>query len=756
MSVIDPLICERCERPLESDDAISVIEGVCGICRNTAQSLVQPVRADQILSKGQASRGAFLDDLPSLNSVRSASEPWLVEVSSVARAEENKKPSAFIPLDDGPAVSIRSDDDDVVDVQGADDYELATYAARESDHGFDQVSVNDEGGYEQDAHFDEPYRVHLDESEKDESSLIPPGPYSTAKRRTVSRSPDLDEISEIFSPDSVPPSEMLSSDAEEDLEARVDIHRFNPPPPRKSTPPSKQSRKRQRRSRSLRAGILLGIVVVAVGTYGLIFSDWQNRIEDMVASIMPQRTSIETPIVERGVQLLVDPAGAEVFVDGFSIGNVDEQGRLELTKDDLVMAKNIEVRAPGYHQARLSINDVVGSPESVIRLLRKPFQVAVNSTPAGANILVDGQLVGQTPSTITIATEQSNVITLKKPGFEPFERDIPAPTTSDVPVALDAPLVRAGVVLTVSTAPIPAEIWMDGRFLGMAPIEKTLPAEVRGRDVEIVARAIGFDDTRTHIEIPLTADEKAAAELTLARTMARVNVRTNPPGGRIVVAGRDYGFAPALIEFEPSQTGRAVVLDANSHGEYFGRHSIVVPPPGAPHEFVIEMQRSAQRVVFVMAADRVAGAERFVLIDELAQHIERLDESHRFAVVAATDEGVEAWPYEVAFENASDEQKIRAFDMIRSIRAADEIVDDTLLNSVAQLDPSVVWIFTTVDIERAALESFADIFPADKQIAINVVKSRSSGADTWLDGFVARHGGALTTLDTVAAVNAYE
>jgi len=157
--------------------------------------------------------------------------------------------------------------------------------------------------------------------------------------------------------------------------------------------------------------------------------------------------------------------------------------------------------------------------------------------------------------------------------------------------------------------------------------------------------------------------------------MARVNVRTEPPGGRVVVAGRDYGFAPTMIEFEPSQTGRSVVLDASSRGEYFGRRNIVVPPPGAPREFVVDMQRSAQRVVFVVAADRAAGAEQFVLIDELSRLIEDLDASHRFAVVAATDEGVETWPYEVAFENASDEQKIRAFDMIVDLSEQEVLIE---------------------------------------------------------------------------------
>ena len=49
--------------------------------------------------------------------------------------------------------------------------------------------------------------------------------------------------------------------------------------------------------------------------------------------------------------------------------------------------------------------------------------VAVTSNPAGAEIEVDGAFVGDTPSTITI-TGGDHTISLKKPGFTPWERTV--------------------------------------------------------------------------------------------------------------------------------------------------------------------------------------------------------------------------------------------------------------------------------------------------------------------------------------------
>src|ERR1700730_1503275 len=49
--------------------------------------------------------------------------------------------------------------------------------------------------------------------------------------------------------------------------------------------------------------------------------------------------------------------------------------------------------------------------------------VAVSSNPAGADIEVDGAFVGDTPSTVTI-TAGDHTISLKKPGFTPWERTV--------------------------------------------------------------------------------------------------------------------------------------------------------------------------------------------------------------------------------------------------------------------------------------------------------------------------------------------
>jgi hypothetical protein len=54
---------------------------------------------------------------------------------------------------------------------------------------------------------------------------------------------------------------------------------------------------------------------------------------------------------------------------------------------------------------------------------RNNTEIAVTSTPAGADIELDGAFVGSTPSTITV-TPGDHSIAIKKPGFAPWERPI--------------------------------------------------------------------------------------------------------------------------------------------------------------------------------------------------------------------------------------------------------------------------------------------------------------------------------------------
>lgn len=701
MSVIDPLACERCSRRLESDDAISVIEGVCGICRNTASSLVQPVRADQILGDGRASDETddFLSDLPRIESWSPRpipAEPWLVEESSDPYGE-GAPGSLFDGIHAEPSETQRA--------------QSRIEGTVPSKHAAD-------------------------------GPLIPPGPFSPENRALAKPKRDpVENVSEIFSTGSIPPSDLPAMDSDDsDDRSRVDIHRFNPPPApfSKSAPP-----RRRRRKRALTFGVFLGVVLTGIGAWLATDKDMRNRVMAWVDEHRKFDMAVADDTTE--FVLRVEPAEAIVRLDGVDMGPADESGRIRLSVDRSNMTDRLlEVSSHGYQPLTQSLGDFRGMDEASVQLVRAPFEAEIASDPTGAEVWLDGQLVGATPVTTTVTPDAGAWVVLRKEGFRPVERTLEMPVNDDI-LRLRVPLEPAGITLSVKTDPVPAQIFINDRLFGAAPQDIDLDYQFLNRTVEVVARAKGYDDARMSISMPSVGGDTMAASLKLERTMARLNVRTEPPGGRVVVAGRDFGYAPVLVEFEPTETGKSVVIDTSRDGKFFGRQSVKIPPSGAPRECTIPMAFSAQRVVFIMAASRAAKADQYLLADAMGSQIERLEATQRFAVVAASDDGIEAWPYEVAFESATNEQKVRAFDMVRSIRPAEHVELESLLSAAVQLDPTTVWLFAE-SADKSALDSFAKELDG-RNVSINLIVSRTAQSDTWLDGFTARNGGVFKLLD---------
>lgn len=720
MSAIDPLACERCGRRLESDDAISVIEGVCGVCRNTAQSLVQPRRADELLSRRYVNDETddFLADLPKIEPWKPSpipADPWLVEESPSRRTNRAVNEAAFF-----------DDDDD------AGETEQAIRDEVEASIGFD-ADGEDAGSEVSD----------LPTSRS--APLIPPGPFATARRQKPAIKSPMESVSEIFSDESIPPSELSATDDDiETSSSRIDIHRFTPPP----MPVTEGAPRRRRRKKALAVGVCFGILLTAAAGWLATDKDMRERAMAWVNDFRQTEPMVAPP---QSVELtiLVDPPTAEVQLDGKDVGPADETGRVHLTlAPELMNDQLLEVSAPGHHTITQALADFRGIDEVVLRLAQKPFEAEIATDPEGAEVFLEGQLVGISPVKVTIDPEIGAEVVVRKDGFRDQTRELSSPDEGEV-LRLRMPLEPAGVKLAVQTDPVPAHVWINGRLFGSTPIDIDLDYQFLGTDVEIVARAEGFDDARMTIPMPKIGGDEMDAAIKLERTMARLNVRTEPPGGRVILAGRDYGHAPVMVEFEPTETGKQVVIDTSLGGQYFGRQAVTIPAAGGPRECVIPMAFSAQRVVFVIAASRRAQADQYLLADALASRVEALDASQRFAVLAATDEGVEAWPFEVAFETATSEQKVRAFDMVRSIRPAEHVDLDALLASAVQLDPTSVWVFAE-SVDRDALEKFSTQLEG-RDVSINLVSARTAQNDIWLDGFAARHRGVFKTLDEAVA-----
>jgi hypothetical protein len=89
---------------------------------------------------------------------------------------------------------------------------------------------------------------------------------------------------------------------------------------------------------------------------------------------------------------------------------------------------------PGEAPAANAVSTVQAPTAVVPESNREKIKCNFNSTPAGAEITLDGRYVGNTPSTIGLSTG-SHVVVLFMPGFVQWKRDLSVGAGSEVNVS---------------------------------------------------------------------------------------------------------------------------------------------------------------------------------------------------------------------------------------------------------------------------------------------------------------------------------
>lgn len=529
----------------------------------------------------------------------------------------------------------------------------------------------------------------------------------------------------------------------EALESRASVNnnRFNPPAPPFN---SDGSPKYRRRRRDLLIGTAFGLLLTfSVAYYAIKLQAPVDRlpIDNSTVATLP-------------VALTISPSNAVVKLDGLELGPVDDQGRLtfSIPQGD-VESHFIEVTAAGYHPLKQSVSAFMGAPEAYVSLMRQPFEVSITTNPPDAQVLINGELRGASPLQLMMEPTGESEVVIRRPGYAEFREKITAPEGAG-PLALEYELIPAGQLVSITTDPPNATIRIDGELKGISPLKLELDSRYLGRRVEIAASLDGFDNSKMSVPLPEQGGgDTVTAALALKRTLARLNVYTDPPGGRVVIAGKDFGPSPAEIEFQPEETGKTVLVEASMNGTQFGRQEVTIPTAGEPTLVVVPMSFGAQRVVFLLASPATSGLDHFALTDQLMQQIHTLTPVQRFTIIAATDDGIEMWPGGLEMETASSEQKIRAYDMIRSVRPTHQSSLASMLEASLAFQPTTVWLFVDGEIDRQALESFSSSI-GSQQISVSIVRAMALNDETWYSAWTTAHRGTLSLLgrDAVPAL----
>jgi len=493
-----------------------------------------------------------------------------------------------------------------------------------------------------------------------------------------------------------------------------------------------------RRRRNLAVGVMFGLAVIAVaGVYA-----FQHGVPEF--NLNPSRTADRVP-----VRLRVVPPSATLQLNGEPIGPVNSEGFVELKLEpDAMRTYIVDASADGFHPARETLSIADGRHDFEIKLTHKPFDLIVRSEPSGAEVWIAGELRGHTPLTMTLPASATGRMTVKQPGRRPEERPISVPSDA-MPLEYDITLALGAPVIRVETEPAGAQITIDGVARGVSPVNVELDDNLRGGHVTIAATLESHNAIETQITIPEDADGLIPARLALSPYAAELRIDSEPSGATLRMEGRDIGRAPVSVRFEPQDIGKTVAIEAIVPGVRIGRRTATIPPVGPPQSVSIPMEHRFQTCVYGFAGAGGRGREWQALTDHAAELIEDLTGSQRIALVAGAENGVEAWPGGSQTLVASNEQKVRAFDRMRSLGAVPADPSD-VMRAALMTRPDVIWLLVTGDVDLKGLTQLDLNAPSgDDELvtSVNIVTTRSAAPRPWLAEWAAKHHGSVSVIE---------
>ena len=164
------------------------------------------------------------------------------------------------------------------------------------------------------------------------------------------------------------------------------------------------------------------------------------------------------------------PTNANVMIDGKSIG------KTPLSKQLAAGNYMLEISADQHKtwKQRLIVKPNEPQDLSDIRLKPADGSVAIKTRPVGANVIIDGKFVGQTPLTIDLSPSEDHVVQISRVGYEKATRKINVSSSASKQIDIDLK-PREGIVYLMVEPP-DAELLVNGESRGHAPEQMRLVA----------------------------------------------------------------------------------------------------------------------------------------------------------------------------------------------------------------------------------------------------------------------------------------
>lgn len=262
------------------------------------------------------------------------------------------------------------------------------------------------------------------------------------------------------------------------------------------------------------------------------------------------------------IHISSNPPGAAVSVEGKILGTTPMTA--ELIQGDRV----ISLALPEHKTAQVPVAVTAGIEQTLatVDLAAADGTLRLVSTPEGASVTVNGEYRGLTPLELHLASGSSHQLRFFKDGYSSAERtiDMSAGDERTINVVLSAVFGK----VSITSNPPEAEVYIDGRLVGMSGQSFSLPT----RSHQISVRKAGYQNYETTI-VPSAKLEQSIRAVLLTGEQARwSNIPqqlTHGAGGKMLLMRPNAQFTMGSSRREQGRRANEVLRPVSVNRAFY-------------------------------------------------------------------------------------------------------------------------------------------------------------------------------------------
>jgi formylglycine-generating enzyme required for sulfatase activity len=215
----------------------------------------------------------------------------------------------------------------------------------------------------------------------------------------------------------------------------------------------------------------------------------------------------------------------------------------------------INASAEGYLPLETTVTvDDKDNQTLQLELQLLPGLVSIESRPAGATVLVDGEAVGQTPLLELPIEAGDHILLFQAERYLPLEQPLSV-TGRNIPQQISVELAPGWAEVGIDSLPQGATILVDGEALGTTPA--TL--ELMGGERQLILQLTDFADWQQTLQLEPGQPQQLEA-VTLQPAAGVLELASTPNGANVTLDGEFHGQTPLSLELVPGKSHRLAVF----------------------------------------------------------------------------------------------------------------------------------------------------------------------------------------------------